>query len=327
MKEIVLFGAGKIGQESAKYYIGHGEKVAYFIDNDQSKWGSTIADIPVISLEQYGKIAENYRLMLSCNKEHEIEIKKQLNDKGFCDFSRCDEYWNRERIVSYSHPNDREDIILYHVLHDNTNIFFIDVGSNDPVLSSVTKLLYDKGAHGINIEPLKDLYCIALQERERDVNLCVGLGENPGRMNFYVQGELSTVVEENVSMQNCGMTQIEVTTLADVCAQYVEQGQEIAFLKVDVEGAEKSVLLGADFQVYRPWIIIMESTLSNTMIPCYESWEYILLENNYHFVYSYGVNRYYVADEKAELDNRFIGMDLLCAMYKIFTANYKRLEE
>lgn len=43
-----------------------------------------------------------------------------------------------EYLLSYSHEKNMEDIILYHALGKKTNLFWIDVGANDPVFVSVT---------------------------------------------------------------------------------------------------------------------------------------------------------------------------------------------
>lgn len=44
-----------------------------------------------------------------------------------------------EYLLSFSHEKNVEDIILYHVLGRKLDVFWIDVGANDPVFSSVTK--------------------------------------------------------------------------------------------------------------------------------------------------------------------------------------------
>ena len=54
-------------------------------------------------------------------------------------------------MVSYA--QNHEDVLLRRVFPDEPNGFYIDVGANDPVRDSVTKHFYDRGWHGINIEP------------------------------------------------------------------------------------------------------------------------------------------------------------------------------
>ena len=45
--------------------------------------------------------------------------------------------------------------------------------------------------------------------------------------------------------------EVEVTTLAAVCAAHAPH--DIHFLKIDAEGAEREVLIGADLRAHRPW--------------------------------------------------------------------------
>ena len=53
------------------------------------------------------------------------------------------------RLESYA--QELEDLILYSVLRDVKNGFYIDVGANDPTDISVTKFFYDRGWHGSRI--------------------------------------------------------------------------------------------------------------------------------------------------------------------------------
>ena len=48
-----------------------------------------------------------------------------------------------EYLISFS--SEKEDIILYHVLHDVANVFWIDVGANEPIENSVTRFFSIRG--------------------------------------------------------------------------------------------------------------------------------------------------------------------------------------
>ena len=89
-------------------------------------------------------------------------------------------------------------------------------------------------------------------------------------------------------------------TLSDVCAAHVAE-DGIDFLKIDVEGHERSVLLGGDFRRWRPRVIVIEATVQRTGEPCQAEWEGILLGADYVDAYFDGVNRFYVAYECAAL--------------------------
>lgn len=323
MKEIVLFGAGKIGREVADILLYKGKKIAYFIDNKCA--GTKIGNIEVISLDTYlGLNIEAYDLVLSVGKNNMKQIKQQLLNKNISNFkyyAELDLSDKRQRIISYAAKEQMEDVILYHVLKDESEIFYIDIGSNDPFDCSVTKLFYDNmNAYGINVEPQEMLIEYSTAERPRDTNLCVGCGATNGTAVLYEQQQLSTLIPDNAVVENVKKTVIPIVTLKDICDKNLKQKQEIAFLKIDVEGAEKSVLEGADFKKWRPWIVVMESTIPGTEIENHEEWETILYENHYHFVHANGVNRYYVANEKEYLEDRFLSLEALRKIYKIYHA-------
>lgn len=329
-KKIVLFGAGKVGKKALQILKQVNKEVVYFLDNDSKKWGTVADGIRIISLQNLlQQDISAYHVMVACAPKNRDSIVAQLKNSNVKDFSVFDETYiwklsNRETLVSYSHECDIEDVILYHVFHETSNIFYIDVGANDPWLYSVTKMLYDKGAHGINIEPIQEIANLYLRERPRDIIVCAGVGAEKTTKTLFLQGSLSggssTVVEDNIIMNDAKQVAIDMYPLKEICNKYISNNQEIHFLKIDVEGAEKEVLLGSDFAIYRPWCVVMESTLPGTDIPCYAEWESLLLGNAYHFVFSHGVNRYYVADEHSELDERFIPVENLLNRYRIFRA-------
>jgi hypothetical protein len=78
----------------------------------------------------------------------------------------------------------------------------------------------------------------------------------------------------------------------------------VHFLKIDVEGMEAAVLRGLSLKTVRPWIILVEATVARTEIPNYQEWDPLLTNRGYRFVHFDGLNRFYVAEEKAELISR-----------------------
>jgi hypothetical protein len=137
------------------------------------------------------------------------------------------------------------------------------------------------------------------------------LGPYEGQIEFFEISEsgLSTtnpsVADSHVQDGLCKESIIvPLHTLAYVCEKYVSN-QTIHFLKIDVEGAELSVLQGADFKRYRPWILIIESTKPKTQIFTHSAWEPIVLAASYSFVYGDGLNRFYLANEYVHLQEYF----------------------
>jgi hypothetical protein len=72
---------------------------------------------------------------------------------------------------------------------------------------------------------------------------------------------------------------------------------DIHFLKIDVEGAERSVLQGCNFLRFRPWLLAIEATVPCTYTPSHEEWEHLVLGAGYEFALFNQINRYYVARE------------------------------
>ena len=68
---------------------------------------------------------------------------------------------------------------------------------------------------------------------------------------------------------------------------------------------EEAVLRGNDWTRYRPWIVLVEATLPMTQVESYASWEPILMNAGYQFVYADGLNRFYVTNEHEELKESF----------------------
>jgi len=203
-----------------------------------------------------------------------------------------------------SYAQNYEDALLWRALEGVKNGFYIDVGTCDPVADSVTKIFYDAGWDGINIEPMPESFDRISNARQRDKNLNYGVSCKTGDITFYRIDEgngLTTTYlpyAEHWKRQGKAVEEvvIKVETLAEICEKHVNG--DIHFLKIDVEGAEKEVIEGADLKNFRPWIILAEA--GNNGNPMYLDWEPLLLDANYTFVFYDGLNRYYVANEKLE---------------------------
>jgi FkbM family methyltransferase len=214
-------------------------------------------------------------------------------------------------LMMISYAQFGEDIVFSYVLRDIDRIFYIDIGASDPFMDSVTKWLYDsKQASGINIEPLNREYNLLCADRQRDININAAVGSKEEERILYSYEAASTLITEYTD-ERFSPVKTSVITLKQVCEKYISENQDIHFLKIDVEGFEKEVLLGADFSKYRPWIIMLEATKPMTMIPTHSEWEYILEEHQYEFVKQYDINRFYIAKEKSFLAERFLDMDIL----------------
>ena len=224
----------------------------------------------------------------STNYSSIIQNKKLDYDKELYEFKSFSEYF--------------EDFILYVLLLDIKNGFYIDIGAYDPNKVSVTKAFYLRGWNGINIEPLPNQFKLFEKERPKDINLQMVIGNNEGNVTFYVDGQCSTV-QKKYAKRNESIN-IKMDTMSNICKKYVPEGKEVDFCKIDVEGNERDVLLGYDFDNYKPKVFCVESTIPLSFKPNYQLWEEILIKNGFTFVYERGVNRYYVNKQFSDILNR-----------------------
>ncbi len=202
-------------------------------------------------------------------------------------------------LKTVSYAQNHEDILLGRVLPMSDG-FYLDVGANHPVFHSVTKLFSERGWRGINIEPTPSLHRLLEIDRPRDINLNVGIGSTDGNLTFYEATSLhgwSTFRPELADhYRNQGVPvserSVPVMTLASVCEQYVDR--TIEFLKIDAEGFEREVLLGADFRVWRPRVVLIENAWP-------EAWESLFEGIDYRLAAFDGINRYYVRLEDESL--------------------------
>lgn len=101
----------------------------------------------------------------------------------------------------------------------------------------------------------------------------------------------------------CEELRVEVTRLATVLPDHAQPGFDL--LKVDVEGAEASVLASVDLAAWRPRAIVIEATVPLTSRPSHNEWEPDVLAAGCELALFDGLNRFYARDDEPELRERF----------------------
>ena len=221
-------------------------------------------------------------------------------------------------ITSYA--QNFEDVMLARAFPGGEG-FYVDIGANDPDIDSVTRAFYERGWHGINVEPLAANMRTLRAKRLRDTNLEIAVGEGDGAITFFEIGKWhgysttdAAIVEQH---RKDGLEVIEhkvpVRKLSDVLDEHARDAA-IDFLKIDVEGTELSVLRGLDLRRHRPKIILLESKMPVTInmvdrvdeVPDRaDEYAAYLKPFGYHYVYHDGLNAFFIADEHRALDRAF----------------------
>lgn len=216
-----------------------------------------------------------------------------------------------------------EDYILSYVFKGQQTGFYVDVGANDPDDSSVTKYFYLAGWRGINIEPIPDLVAKLNVSRPQDINKGVAISDKVGQLTFYKAVRFSglSTLDASVAAQHKARgiafeeIQVPVTTLTALLDEHAKDRPEITFMNVDVEGLEKQVFSGLDFERYRPKVVIAESTAPLSEVDTHQAWESLVTSHGYMLAMDDGLNRYYVRDADTLLP-RFLEASFCVGMDK-----------
>lgn len=218
-------------------------------------------------------------------------------------------------FVSYA--QNFEDVMLWRALRHIENGFYIDIGAQDPVVDSVSLAFYENGWRGVHVEPTQ-LYSTKLREaRPDEVVEQVAIGSAEGLLTFYEFNNtgLSTadpeVARRHQSKGNrAATTEVTVVSLDVVLDRY--DHRPVHWLKLDVEGLERSVLESWRISTCRPWILVIDSTKPLTQEQSHKNWEFLVFDKGYSYAYFDGLNKFYVHHNHREL------LEFFCAPPNIF---------
>jgi FkbM family methyltransferase len=211
-----------------------------------------------------------------------------------------------------SFTRNREDVLIVRALGAVERGCYVDVGAYHPVTDSNTYALYLRGWRGMAIEPQEAFQPLWQEVRPGDVFIGAAAGERAAEVPFYefsfsaqnatTDTRVAAMLESQGGQGSRRM--ISQVSLSELLAEHRGRG-DIHLLSIDVEGAETAVLAGLDLSRFRPWLMVIESTVPNRFEQNFAGWEPAVLQGGYRFVYFDGVNRYYLAEERAELERHF----------------------
>lgn len=190
-----------------------------------------------------------------------------------------------------SYAQNFEDVMLWRALRHVGKGFYIDAAAGGPDAGSLTRALYERGWHGVNLEPSRDAHAALLVARPADVNLQLVAGAAAAGVTVYdVAGAGATLDEARARQLSAAgevvvQRQLEQQTLSALCSAHA--APEIHFLKVGTGAA----LAGLDLARWRPWILVVAHGAGEARIA----------GARYELAYNDGLNNFYVAAEHPEL--------------------------
>lgn len=161
-----------------------------------------------------------------------------------------------------------EDILLNRYYEYKQSGFYVDVGAHHPKRFSNTYFFYKMGWSGINVDAMPGSMKLFHDQRTRDINLEIGVGEAVSSMDFYIFEEpaLNTFnpqrAEELIN-KGCRLVEkrnVKIDTLTNILDKHAKD-KVIDFLTIDVESMEIYILRSLDWTRYKPNFVLLEDHL------------------------------------------------------------------
>ena len=199
-----------------------------------------------------------------------------------------------------------QDKWLYeNIFKDKKNGFFIEIGADDGIDKSNTKLFEDLGWDGICIEPSPTRFNLLSQNRKCIcVNYAVSSTEGTQEfMDIIGWGKgLSGIVDkycekhkERISLElnnkdNHGFNLINVQSknLNNILSEY--NINNIDFCSIDTEGSEEDIIKSLDLEQYNIKVLLIENNYSSFDINMY------LSKNGYYYLTTLEIDDVYISN-------------------------------
>tara|TARA_B100001564_G_C20439273_1_gene578245 strand:- start:36 stop:788 length:753 start_codon:yes stop_codon:yes gene_type:complete len=196
-----------------------------------------------------------------------------------------------------SYSGGAQDLIINYFFKNRKKGFYIDVGCYHPYNGNNTKLLYDKGWSGINID--LDYHTIDffnyVRKRDENINVAISETEDEKDLFFFHNRSAINSLSEIRKKDAKEIKKIQTKTLNSVIENSKFKNEKINLLSIDVEGHEIEVLRSLNLNKYFPEMIVIEflerDILDNlefhnqniNQILNSEIYKY-MIKNNYNFV-------------------------------------------
>jgi len=203
-----------------------------------------------------------------------------------------------------------EDYLLWQVLGDKANGFYIDVGAFDGIHLSNSYSFELDGWQGVCVEPLPEFYEICKQNRPEATCVQAACVDDPQQgvveMRWEKMGVLSGIRgdldEDDVrqrhedqakTFEGFKTIEVDALTLDQIIEAHMPPGTELDFVSIDVEGSETRVLRGFDIQKHRPRLVVLEANSDEALA---ELDQIMVKEHGYHVGRLLSFNAFYARD-------------------------------
>jgi FkbM family methyltransferase len=183
-----------------------------------------------------------------------------------------------DHFFRLSYAQEGEDILLaslFGLFEKDRMGFYVDVGAHHPQFCSNTYFFYLRGWRGINIDAMPGSMQPFDRLRPEDKNLEVAVSDCKKVLTYYafnapvLNGFSREVAEQRDNYKGhkiLWQKDIETSTLTEILDQHLPPKQAIDLLSVDVEGLDYEVLKSNDWGKYRPSIVLVEDSETQSLL-------------------------------------------------------------
>lgn len=202
-----------------------------------------------------------------------------------------------------SYAQNFEDVLLWRALRDVENGRYLDIGAQDPIQESVSRMFYEHGWRGIHVEPTPTYAAALRAHRPEEIVIEAAVATSAGLITIHeiagtgLSTGIGAIAREHAST-GWATTEIIVPTIP-LHSLFSKFGDHpIHWLKIDVEGMEADVLQSWGDHPVRPWIVLVEATRPSSQIESHHDWIGELLRRSYEEVWFDGLNRWFISADQ-----------------------------
>ena len=165
-----------------------------------------------------------------------------------------------KKFIKKSYSGGAQDLIINYFFKNKKKGFYIDIGCYHPFNANNTKLLYDRGWSGINID--LDFHTIDFFNfvRKGDENINIAISDKEGEKDLYFFHNRSAINSLSATRKDKAkeIRKIKTKTLNSVLENSKFKDKKINLISIDVEGHELEVVRSIDLKKYAPEMIVIE---------------------------------------------------------------------
>ena len=213
------------------------------------------------------------------------------------------------RKAAYAHFG--EDQVLAFLFAGKTDGFYVDIGAYHPNLYSNTRLLFERGWRGINVDCNPHMMALFRKLRPDDINLQAAVSREEGTVKYFLFHEWasSNTLSRDFADAISSAQAITVKEALDVpslplrtlLARHLPEGRGVDVLNVDVESLDLEVLQSNDWKAYRPLVVAVEDLEFDMALPTASPIYNFLREQGYRCISRTTFTNFFVDETRKEL--------------------------